>query len=122
MSELADKVESFIKKEFPLLKYLTEQTVTYRGQRLRFDFFIPEFKLYIEVQGRQHTNFVSFFHKSLRSFRQQKLRDEYKTAWCSEQGFVFFEVTYEELEAGLTSKEFRSKVLGAVQEFNKSGS
>lgn len=46
------------------------------------DFFIPSRKLAIEVQGRQHEEFVPHFHGSKADFIKAKTRDAKKQQWC----------------------------------------
>jgi hypothetical protein len=40
----------------------------------------------VEVQGRQHTEYVEHFHGSKEAFRQQRRRDNLKIQYVEEQG------------------------------------
>lgn len=46
------------------------------------DFLIPAQKLAIEVQGRQHDEYVKFFHKTRTDFNNAQTRDGQKQEWC----------------------------------------
>ena len=61
----------YILEEFPCV-----------GEGLHLDFFIPRKKIAVEVQGRQHTQFVEFFHGSADGFKAQRARDQRKQEWC----------------------------------------
>jgi len=53
-----------------------------RPSLLYADFFIPDLMLIIEVHGKQHYEYCSFFHKSVMDFYQSKQRDKDKIEWC----------------------------------------
>jgi hypothetical protein len=52
------------------------------GDNLTLDFFIPRKMIAVEVQGRQHKQFVEFFHRDKDGFLGQLKRDKRKSAWC----------------------------------------
>jgi len=52
------------------------------GEGLFLDFFLPRRLLAVEVQGRQHREFVAFFHKTNADFKAQQKRDSVKQEWC----------------------------------------
>ena len=56
-------------------------TVT-RTSTLYADFFIPSRNLMVEVHGRQHYEFVDFYHKTVSGFYKSKARDRDKIRWC----------------------------------------
>ena len=71
--------------------------ITDGGQRLELDFYFPELNIAIEVQGKQHYVFSSFFHKNEDDFRAQLWRDRIKKQLCDKHGTELFEVSdYEE--------------------------
>lgn len=52
------------------------------GLKLYLDFYLPNRRVAVEVQGEQHYSFSSHFHTSkLDLFRQKKL-DNQKLEWC----------------------------------------
>ena len=40
------------------------------------DFYLPEYRLLIEFHGRQHYEYIPFFHDGDYTFEDQKTRDE----------------------------------------------
>ena len=65
MSKIANEIYSILEDIFP--KHLgnriqKEIYIPYKNAKLFFDFYIREIGVYIEVQGRQHTEFVKHFH------------------------------------------------------------
>jgi hypothetical protein len=62
-----------------------EHYVSYKGSRLFFDFYIKELDVFIEVQGRQHVQFVKHFHGTAENFRNQKMRDNLKIEYVQEK-------------------------------------
>jgi len=85
-SKQANLVYGLLKEAFPNNIMLKEHYINYRHTRLFFDFYIKDLGILIEVQGRQHTEYVEHFHGSKESFRQQKQRDNLKIRYVEEQG------------------------------------
>jgi very-short-patch-repair endonuclease len=99
MSKIADKVYDILVDMFPRLsapRITKEIYVNYSGQRLYFDFFIKELGVYIEVQGRQHTEFVKHFHGERDAFLAQKTRDNLKIQYVEEKGQCLIRFNYNE--------------------------
>jgi very-short-patch-repair endonuclease len=71
---------------------LIYEEVRIPDENLILDFFIPSVKLVVECHGRQHTEHVTFFHRTKRDFHQQQIRDEKKRLWCKINGFRLVEV------------------------------
>ena len=87
MSKIANKIGGILNDMFPRLSAprITEEIyVYYKGQKLFFDFYIKELSVYVEVQGRQHTEFVKHFHGEKEAFQAQKMRDNLKIQYVEE--------------------------------------
>jgi hypothetical protein len=69
----------------PHRRVFSEYFVNYKGSRLFFDFFIKELNLFVEVQGRQHVEFVKHFHNDVKAFYNQKYRDNLKIEYVQEK-------------------------------------
>lgn len=46
------------------------------------DFFLPQRKLLVEAHGRQHYEYINFFHEDAMGFMKSKKRDANKAEWC----------------------------------------
>ncbi len=61
---------------------------------LEIDCYNDELKIGVEAQGRQHYEYVPYFHRNYDTFMNQKYRDEIKRMKCKEQGVTLVEVPY----------------------------
>jgi hypothetical protein len=52
------------------------------GTRLTLDFYNANKKIAVEVQGRQHTKYIEFFHQNKINFLHQLKRDQVKERFC----------------------------------------
>ncbi len=75
------KARTILNELFPFDKALEELMLPGTG-KLCADFFIPTRRLMIEVHGRQHFEFVQFFHKNRVGFMMSQVRDRNKAEWC----------------------------------------
>ena len=63
------------------IQFQTQYSVKDLG-RLRFDFYLPQQDIYIEVQGEQHFNYIPYFHRTPIGFEASQRRDEKKREWA----------------------------------------
>jgi hypothetical protein len=64
------------------------------GHNLEIDIFNDELKLGIEYNGRQHYEYLPYFHKDYNTFLKQKYRDELKMKRCGQNGVQLIVVPY----------------------------
>ena len=64
------------------------------GNNLEIDCYNDSLKLGVEYNGRQHYDFVPFFHKNKETFYNQKYRDDMKRRLCKENNITLIEVPY----------------------------
>lgn len=65
-----------------------------RGGRYRFDFFLPNKNICIEVDGEQHFHRVQLFHKTKVSFERQKAHDRQKNSYCLAHNIHLYRLPY----------------------------
>jgi hypothetical protein len=65
---------------------------------LFLDFLIPHVKMGVEVHGRQHYEYVPYFHKSKAGYFQAKARDAAKIEWCDTNNIELIVLKYNEPE------------------------
>ncbi len=100
---------------FPNIRVKQQHSVKYKGYTLFFDFFIPALKVLIEVDGKQHDEFNSFFYSSSSAYYEQYYRDRLKEEWVYKNGLVLLRVKEEELK-GMTSEELWGRLLNAKKQ------
>jgi hypothetical protein len=99
MSDIAIQVRCLLDNIFPPnphRRVFDEHFVKYKGSRLFFDFYIKEIGVFVEVQGRQHTQFVKHFHGTIENFRGQKYRDNLKIEYVQKENLCLVYINYNE--------------------------
>jgi very-short-patch-repair endonuclease len=81
---LKNKIKFVSQKTFNQCKYKI---------KLRFDFYIPNMNLCIELDGRQHFESHEFFGGEI-TFKERKLRDKIKNEYCKENNIKLLRVPY----------------------------
>lgn len=87
--------------ELKIEEYLKEKGVRYITQhcfedcknirKLKYDFYLPQYNLIIEVNGQQHYYEQKDFTLSL---EEQIKRDEYKKAYCLSKGIKYIQIPF----------------------------
>ena len=85
--------ERIFKKKFNKVRPdILRNNVT--NHNLELDIYNDDLKLGIEYSGRQHYEFVPFFHKNKAELMNQKYRDEIKRMKCKEHSIKLIEIPY----------------------------
>lgn len=63
---------------------------------LRLDFYVPQLKLAVEVQGEQHFQPNRRFHRTQFAFAEAQKRDGDKERWCRINGVRLVSLRYDE--------------------------
>ena len=72
--------------------------------RLPFDIVLPDKKVIIEYDGRQHYEHVKFFHKTKKAFHDAQKRDKVKERLAKKHGFTVVRIRYDEKVSELLVK------------------
>lgn len=101
---------TFVKVRPDFLKYPETR------RNLELDFYCKELGVAIEYDGRQHYEYVPFFHKNNQeNFVKQKQRDAFKRDACSRYGITLIEIPYtvhkEDLYNYITLKLVMAKII-----------
>lgn len=81
-------------------------TKTNYSDTLRLDFYIPKYKIGIEVHGEQHYKHTKFFHADEKEFRLSQSRDSNKKRWCDSNNIELVILPYYN-----TEEEWRDLIL-----------
>lgn len=101
--------ENFIVlEEFPII------------ERLHVDFIVLGWRLIIEVDGAQHSEFSKFYHRDAEGFKQQKANDAKKENWAKLNEFTFIRIKYPEKDPQNIMKIIYNKLLEDIRE-NENG-
>lgn len=93
------------KAEEDLAKFFDKHGISYERQKapkgckhirtLTFDFYLPELKIYIELDGGQHTEIIERF-ATFKGFVIQIKCDRIKNTFCTKKGIKLFRIPYYE--------------------------
>jgi hypothetical protein len=111
MSRGQAAVVDILRKVLPNEKIEFEHHV---GNRLLLDIYIPTYKMGIEYHGRQHFDWVRFFHNSYEEFEEAVERDIQKEIKCRELGITLVVFRYDDK---LTEDFIYNRVLSEVRSF-----
>ena len=96
-SSLEEKIITILKKE--KIKFQREKTYPdLKFGYYRFDFFIPQYNLLIEVDGAQHYKFSKIFHKKRQDFLKAQERDRRKNSYALSHNISLYRIPYFEIE------------------------
>lgn len=82
------------------------------GNRLRLDIFCPRYNLAAEYHGRQHFEYVEFFHGNMEGFRESQKRDEEKIQVCKDLGIALVIFRYCD---SLTQDDVYNRLVDAIR-------
>ena len=96
-SSLEEHIISVLKKE--KIKFQREKTYPdLKFGYYRFDFFLPQYNLLIEVDGAQHYKFSKIFHKKRQDFLKAQERDRRKNSYALSHNIPLYRIPYFEIE------------------------
>jgi very-short-patch-repair endonuclease len=76
-------------------KEYTFEDLKFKG-KLRYDFYLTDFKMLIEYDGKQHYEKIGYFHKTNKDFEESQTRDKLKTLYAEEKNYKLFRIRYDE--------------------------
>lgn len=89
------KCREMLRRLYPTDRFLEEIPLP-GSDKLSADFYLPWRNLVIEVHGKQHYEFIEFFHATKLAFFQAKQRDLKKIEWCNMNNIGVVELPYNE--------------------------
>jgi predicted transcriptional regulator len=110
MSRGASTLTAVLQKILPNERIINEYHV---GEQLMVDIYCPTYKLGIEYHGRQHFDYVAYFHQSYEDFARAQRRDERKLQLCKEKGISMVVFRYDD---DLSEDAVYQRILNALQQ------
>ena len=69
-----------------------------KRQSLRVDFYLPDFRMFIEMNGEQHYKYIACFHQDSWTFEDQQIRDESLRQYSKRHNVRLLEIKYDEIK------------------------
>lgn len=88
-----------------LTQYIFDDCVGIHGWQLRFDFYLPTYKVAIEYDGEQHYKPISFFGGDSK-LQTQQVNDRIKDTYCTQHNITLLRLPYT-----MTEDEIKDAVL-----------
>ena len=96
-SSLEEYIIKILQKE--KIKFQREKTYPdLKFGYYRFDFFLLQYNLLIEVDGAQHYKFSKIFHKKRQDFLKAQERDRRKNSYALSHNISLYRIPYFEIE------------------------
>lgn len=89
-----------------------EMAVKVFGKTLFVDRVMQGYKLAFEVDGRQHDQYVEFYHRDREGYLSAKERDRLKKLWLEANGFTLIRFNSKD---NITADLVRSRVQSALE-------
>ena len=83
-----------------------------------YDFYLPELNILIEFHGRQHYEWVPYFHKTYHDFEEQCKRDSWKMTLAKTKCIPLLEFNYKQLTY-LSAEQFENFVINSLNKWIK---
>jgi very-short-patch-repair endonuclease len=111
-SKLEEALDAAIAQIYPHSQVAHDMPIKVRGGRVLFvDRVIRGARIAIEVDGRQHSEFVAHFHKDAGGFASHKERDALKEDWLDANGYTLIRFAHNE---EISAETLRAKILEAL--------
>jgi very-short-patch-repair endonuclease len=107
------ELDEALKELYPFDKVMSEYAFKVGQTTLYVDRFLPQRMLAIEVDGRQHSEFVRFFHGNAEGYLSAQSRDRRKEEWLADNGFALVRFRYDET---ITVPLLRERVIKALNQ------
>lgn len=79
------------------------------GRHTRFDFYIKDINMIIEIHGDQHYSECKFFHRNEKSFYKQVLVDNIKMNWAFANGYKYICLPYDSVNEDMLNLILNAK-------------
>lgn len=95
------KIERYLKNNN--IEYVTQHHILldeklFSRNKIRVDFYLPQFNTVIEFHGKQHYKEISFFHRDEDAFARQVDRDKRLRQYCKQHKINLIEIKYDQID------------------------
>lgn len=99
------------------IKFIQEYRIPDEKYLFYYDFYLPELNILIEFHGRQHYEYVKYFHKNYNGFEQQRLRDTWKIDLAKMKKIPLLEFNHKQL-IYLSNEQFEDFIINSINKVN----
>jgi len=92
------------------INYKREYRIVDEKYLLYYDFYLPDHNVLIEFHGRQHYEFIPYFHKTLEGFNEAKKRDLFKIWLAKEKHIKLIEFNHKQFKH-MTKEQFEKMLV-----------
>lgn len=90
---------NILQQLYPMCGIYEEIPIVVEGRKKLFlDFYIPTIQQAIEVHGRQHYEYIPFYHRDKLQFLMSKANDRKKQEWCELNSITLIILPFNESE------------------------
>lgn len=114
-SYIASKLKEYFIKYYSAISEYKEFINPHTNYPLPYDIYVPKYKFYIEIQGHQHYQYVSRFHKDVKDLEYQKEKDRMKKKHAKKNG-TFIEI---DLRKNKTVEEWIDYIKNIIEDIEK---
>lgn len=93
------------------IKFLTEYRFSDLPNR-RFDFYLPDYNLCLEYDGKQHYQYVETWHQTLENYIAACDRDQEKNKYCYEHNMPLVRISYQDYDK--LNEEYIKQILSTI--------
>lgn len=68
-----------------------------KNHPLRFDFYLDDYNILIEFQGKHHYEPVNKYHRARKVTEQTKIHDQIKKEYCKKHNIPLIEICYKDI-------------------------
>ena len=86
--------------------------------KYEYDFWLPNHNLLIEFHGRQHYEWIPYFHKTHFEFKEQQRRDLEKIDLAKMKSISLIEISHKQLKH-MTFEQFEEMIINKINKFKK---
>lgn len=69
-----------------------------KRQHLMIDFYLPDYRMFIEMNGEQHYKYIACFHQDSWTFEDQQIRDESLRQYSKRHNVRLLVIKYDEIK------------------------
>lgn len=80
--------------DLPFRKVMPDWLINEEGNKIELDGYNEQLGVAFEADGKQHTHFIEYFHKTVENFEKRQQMDFIKDKLCKERGIILIRIPY----------------------------